>query len=53
MEQILANPILLIAVVVIAFVVGKLFKLAKKIIGIVICLVIAFYLVNLFVNGGF
>lgn len=45
METILSNPVLLIAVLIIAFVIGKVLKLAKKIIGIIICIVIAGFIV--------
>ncbi len=47
---ILSNPVLLIAVLIIAFVIGKLLKLAKKVIGIILCVVIAGYIVLQFVK---
>ena len=49
MEEILQNPVLLLIVVALAFVISKLFKLATKAIGIIICVIIAGWLVLQFI----
>ena len=48
MEQILESPIILLVIIVLAAIISKALKLAKKIIGFIICLVIAGWLVLYF-----
>ena len=48
MEAILANPILIIAVLVMAVIVGKVLKVTTKVIGAVICIGIAYFIVTRF-----
>lgn len=50
-QTLLANPVMAIAIVLIAFGIAKALKLAGKVVKMILCLGLAYILVNFFMSG--